>query len=52
MIMDVWIALSKDNAERIKEALIAFGFSEKNISSEIFLKEKQIIRMGVPPLKF
>jgi hypothetical protein len=49
--MDVWIALDKDNAEKIKNALIEFGFSNQNLSTGLFLKEKNIIRMGFPPLR-
>ena len=47
--MDIWIHATPENAERLVNVLTEFGFSD--ISTEIFLKESQVIRMGVPPLR-
>lgn len=49
--MDVWIALHPQNAEKVVAALKAFGFDLPELSPALFLKEGQIIRMGVPPLR-
>ncbi len=49
--MDIWVAIHPDNAERLVAALKAFGFDLPELKPELFLKEKQIVRMGVPPLK-
>jgi hypothetical protein len=49
--MDVWVRISPDNATSIVNALIEFGFAVPELSPELFLKEEQIIRMGVPPLR-
>ena len=49
--MDIWIAVHPQNAERVVAALKAFGFALPELSVELFLKEGQIIRMGVPPVR-
>jgi len=49
--IDFWIAISLDNAERIVSALREFGFNPPDLSPELFLKEWQIIRMGIPPVR-
>ena len=49
--MDVWIAIESENAEKIVLVLREFGFDVPKLSVELFLKEDQVIRMGVPPLK-
>jgi hypothetical protein len=49
--MDVWIALHPQNAEKVVAALKAIGFDLPELSPALFLKEGQIIRMGVPPLR-
>lgn len=49
--MDIWIAISSDNAKKIANALREFGFDVPELSNEIFLQENKIIRMGVPPVR-
>jgi predicted nucleotidyltransferase len=49
--MDIWIALHPDNAGRMVTVLREFGFNLPELSSELFLKDKAIIRMGVPPMR-
>jgi hypothetical protein len=49
--MDIWIAMHPANAGRIVAVLKEFGFDLPDLSHEMFLKEWQIIRMGVPPLR-
>ena len=39
------------NAERIVAALKDFGLDLPELSSRLFLKEWQIIRIGVPPVR-
>jgi len=46
--MDVWIAISPQNARRIVSALSEFGFTA---STERFLEENSVVRMGVPPFR-
>lgn len=49
--LDVWILQDKENASRLIEALKAFGFDDPELSVEIFLEKRQVIRMGVPPIR-
>jgi hypothetical protein len=49
--MDVWIAINPANAKKIVTVLEAFGFQSPELTTELFLKEKKIVRMGVPPLR-
>jgi predicted nucleotidyltransferase len=49
--MDIWTAMEPGNAKKIVAVLGEFGFDLPELSAELFLKEKQIVRMGVPPVK-
>lgn len=49
--MDIWIALHPRNAERVVAALKAFGFDHPDVRPDLFLREGQIVRMGVPPVR-
>ena len=49
--MDIWIAISKDNAHKTVEALREFGFSTPQLKEELFLEKEKNIRMGNPPLR-
>lgn len=49
--IDLWVALSPQNAQRIVDVLKAFGFAVPNLSVELFLKPGKIVRMGVPPIR-
>lgn len=48
--MDIWVAIHSDNANKLVEAIKKFGLDVPELTPELFLKEKQIIRMGVPPV--
>jgi predicted nucleotidyltransferase len=48
--MDIWVAIRPENAERLVAVLREFGFDLPELSPQLFLQEKQIIRMGVPPV--
>ncbi len=49
--MDIWIAMHPANAEKVVVVLREFGFDSPELSSELFLTEWQIIRLGVPPIR-
>jgi len=49
--MDVWIAIHPDNAQKIVAVLKAFGFDHPDLNAELFLREKKIVRMGMPPVR-
>lgn len=46
--MDIWIALTSKNAQRVVEALAEFGFT---CPAELLRQENQLVRMGVPPFR-
>ncbi len=49
--MDIWIAVEPDNAEKIVTALKEFGFDTPELTTGLFLQDRRIVRMGVPPLR-
>lgn len=49
--MDVWIALSPENAARVARALVEFGFSTEAVPASLFMESGRIVRMGFPPMK-
>jgi len=49
--MDIWVAVSKENAEKLVRVFRAFGFSEASTPVELFRQPRQGIRIGVPPLQ-
>ena len=49
--LDIWIAATAENAPRVVEALVKFGFERAAISPELLMTPRQVIRMGVPPLR-
>lgn len=49
--MDVWVAVNPANAQKIVTVLEEFGFQSSELTTELFLEEKRIVRMGVPPLR-
>lgn len=49
--IDIWIAISKENAHKIVEALKEFGFDTPELKKELFLEKEKNVRMGNPPLR-
>ena len=49
--MDLWVAIHQENAEKLVAVLKKFGFDVPELSTNLFLKENQIVRMGVPPMR-
>ncbi len=47
--LDVWIALSPGNADKMLMVLNDFGFGELELTAEDFTKSDQIIQLGYPP---
>ena len=49
--LDVWIAVDPDNADRVTKALARFGapLAAMGISRADFLREDQVIQIGLPP---
>ena len=46
--IDIWITRTRDNSQRVVEALTEFGFT---CPAELLLQENQVVRMGVPPFR-
>jgi len=49
--MDIWVSRVKKNAVKIVEVFKEFGFDIPNLSTELFTKENQVTRIGVPPIR-
>ncbi len=49
--MDIWIAINKNNAQKMITVIKEFGFDVLDLSVELFLEQKRVIRMGVPPIR-
>jgi len=51
MDMDVWIAVHPDNAAKISAVMRSFGFPAESVPPEIFLREGEMVRLGVAPVR-
>jgi predicted nucleotidyltransferase len=49
--LDVWIAVSDKNANKLVRVLKRFGFDVPDLKPEIFLEKDRIVRFGEPPLR-
>jgi hypothetical protein len=49
--MDIWIRISEENAGKVLKSLQEFGFTSPELTKELFLQDKRIVRMGVPPFR-
>jgi predicted nucleotidyltransferase len=49
--LDVWVAVHPANAEHIVAVLKEFGFDTPDLSVNLFLKDWNIIRMGIEPVR-
>ena len=49
--MHIWVSSKKENAEKLVKAFKEFGFDVPDLSIDLFTKENQVTRMGVPPLR-
>jgi len=49
--MDIWVAVNAENAARVVEALVDFGFKSEDIPITLFTEPGKIIRMGIPPMR-
>jgi hypothetical protein len=47
--IDIWLWLDPQNAEKIVQALNAFGFASLNLKQDDFLEPDTIIQLGYPP---
>lgn len=49
--MDIWVGISQTNADKMVRVMEGFGFTGGDVSPKLFLSEKCLIRMGVPPMR-
>ena len=49
--MDIWIDIDLKNAKKMVQVLREFGFDVPELCVDLFLKKKQVIRMGLPPIR-
>ena len=49
--MDFWIAISERNANQMLAAITEFGFDVPELTADLFLQARNIVRMGVPPMR-
>lgn len=49
--MDVWVAITPKNAEKLVHVFREFGMDDPSLAPELFLEPKQIVRMGLPPMR-
>lgn len=49
--IDIWIAISPDNARKMVKTLKEFGFNLPELQETLFLEKEKNIRMGNPPLR-
>ena len=49
--LDIWVAVSPENAARLLAALREFGFAGQGLTVNDLLQERRVLRMGVPPLR-
>lgn len=49
--MDIWIAIRPENARKMVNVITEFGFNVPELSPDLFLEKKKVIRMGEPPIR-
>jgi len=49
--MDIWVAISRENAGRLVDVFQRFGMKDAKLRPGLFLQHGKIIRMGVPPMR-
>src|SRR6266852_5578827 len=48
-VLDIWIASTTENANRVARLLKEFGFGQ--VDPDLFREPRRVIRMGVPPVR-
>ena len=49
--MDIWIAISQHNAEKLVIVLKEFGFDLPEVKESLFLQKDKVLRMGNAPIR-
>lgn len=49
--MDIWISQDRENVDRVIKVLKEFGFDAPDLTPDLLMEERKVIRMGVPPMR-
>jgi hypothetical protein len=49
--LHIWVRAQRANAIRVIAALRDFGFTQTELTEDLFLKPESIVRFGVPPFR-
>jgi hypothetical protein len=49
--MDIWVAVSPGNADRLVAVFRDFGMTDPQLTPALFQERGRIVRMGVPPMR-
>ncbi len=49
--IDLWIGISRDNAQSVLKALVEFGFGGVGVTVEDLSAEDKIVQLGYPPVR-
>lgn len=49
--LDIWVPLDEATAERLTAVLKEFGFNTSEVTPSLFLRQRTIVRMGMPPFR-
>jgi predicted nucleotidyltransferase len=49
--IDIWISKAPENVNRVVAAIREFGFDTPNLTQDLFLQRRRIVRMGHPPVR-
>ncbi len=49
--IDIFFAAETDNIERLRAALVEFGFAEKELSGDLFTQQGNVLTFGVVPVR-
>lgn len=49
--MDIFVSRDSETAKQMVSALKDFGFDIPQLKKELFLKENNVVRMGIPPMR-
>ena len=49
--LDIWVAPTTENARRVIDTLVSFGFGEAALNVKLFTDPRSLVRFGVPPFR-
>jgi hypothetical protein len=50
--LDIWVALSSENAAKVESAVRSLGYNPPGLNAEWFLGKGSVLRIGQEPLRF